>query len=92
MPMIQADIRRGRTPQQRDQLIRDLTRIVQEITGAPLDTISAVVRELPGPATYEAGEPSPEYLPGEDGTDLAGLAELAARQNPPGQPGHNEET
>ncbi len=80
MPMIQADIRRGRTPQQRDQLIRDLTRIVHEVTGAPMDTIAAVVRELPGAATYEAGEPSPEYMPGEDGVDLAGLAELEARR------------
>jgi phenylpyruvate tautomerase PptA (4-oxalocrotonate tautomerase family) len=80
MPMIQADIRRGRTPQQRDQLIRDLTRIVHEVTGAPMDTIAAVVRELPGPATYEAGEPSPEYQPGEGGVDLAGLAELEARR------------
>jgi phenylpyruvate tautomerase PptA (4-oxalocrotonate tautomerase family) len=80
MPMIQADIRRGRAPQQRDQLIRDLTRIVHEVTGAPMDTIAAVVRELPGPATYEAGEPSPEYQPGEGGVDLAGLAELEARQ------------
>jgi phenylpyruvate tautomerase PptA (4-oxalocrotonate tautomerase family) len=80
MPMIQADIRRGRTPQQRDQLIRDLTRIVHEVTGAPVDTIAAVVRELPGPATYESGEPSPDYQPGEGGVDLAGLAELAARR------------
>jgi phenylpyruvate tautomerase PptA (4-oxalocrotonate tautomerase family) len=85
MPVIQADIRRGRTTQQRDQLIRDLTRIVHEITSAPLDTISAVVRELPGPATYEAGEPSPEYRPGEGGVDLAGLAELAARRSPAGR-------
>jgi 4-oxalocrotonate tautomerase len=80
MPMIQADIRRGRTPQQRDRLIRDLTRIVHEITGAPIDTITAVVRELPGAATYEAGEPSPEYMPGEGGVDLAGLAEIEARE------------
>jgi phenylpyruvate tautomerase PptA (4-oxalocrotonate tautomerase family) len=87
MPMIQADIRRGRTPQQRDQLIRELTRIVHEVTGAPLDTISAVVRELPGPATYEAGAPSPEYVPGEGGVDLAALAELAARQKAAGHPG-----
>ena len=80
MPMIQADIRRGRTQQQRDQMVRDLTRIVHEVTGAPIDTIAAVVRELPGAATYEAGEPSPEYAPGEDGVDLAGLAELEARR------------
>jgi phenylpyruvate tautomerase PptA (4-oxalocrotonate tautomerase family) len=72
MPIIQADIRRRRTVQQRDQLIRDVTRIVHEITGAPLDTISAVIRELPGPATYEAGELSPEYQPGEDGAGRAG--------------------
>jgi phenylpyruvate tautomerase PptA (4-oxalocrotonate tautomerase family) len=91
MPMIQADIRRGRTPQQRDQLIRELTRIVHEITGAPLDTISAVVRELPGPATYEAGEPSPEYLPGDGGVDLAAQAELAARRKAPGRPGQHAE-
>jgi phenylpyruvate tautomerase PptA (4-oxalocrotonate tautomerase family) len=80
MPMIQADIRRGRTPQQRDQLVRDLTRIVHEVSGAPMDTIAAVVRELPGPATYEAGEPSPEYVPGEGGVDVAGLAQLEARR------------
>jgi phenylpyruvate tautomerase PptA (4-oxalocrotonate tautomerase family) len=80
MPMIQADIRHGRTVQQRDQLIRELTRIVHEVTGAPVDTIAAVVRELPGAATYEAGEPSPEYMPGRGGVDLAGLAELEARQ------------
>jgi phenylpyruvate tautomerase PptA (4-oxalocrotonate tautomerase family) len=85
MPLIQADIRRGRTPQQRDHLIRDLTRIVHEVTGAPLDTITAVVRELPGAATYEAGEPSPEYMPGKGGVDLAGLAELEARRRRAGQ-------
>jgi phenylpyruvate tautomerase PptA (4-oxalocrotonate tautomerase family) len=84
MPIIQADIRRRRTVQQRDQLVRELTRILHEVTGAPLDTISAVVRELPGPATYEAGEPSPEYQPGEDGVDVAAMAELAARQKAAG--------
>ena len=84
MPMIQADIRRGRTPQQRDQLVRDLTRIVHEVTGAPIDTIAAVVRELPGAATYEAGKPSPDYVPGEDGVDLAGLAELRTRRRQAG--------
>ena len=79
MPMIQADIRRGRTPEQRDKLIRELTRVVHEVTRAPIDTISAVVRELPGPHTYEGGEPSPEYVPGPGGVDLAGLADLEAR-------------
>jgi phenylpyruvate tautomerase PptA (4-oxalocrotonate tautomerase family) len=79
VPLIQADIRRGRTTRQRDQLISELTRIVHEVSGAPIETISAVVRELPGPATYEAGKPSPEYQPGPDGTDLAAVAELTSR-------------
>jgi phenylpyruvate tautomerase PptA (4-oxalocrotonate tautomerase family) len=79
VPLIQADIRRGRTTQQRDQLISELTRIVHEVSGAPIETISAVVRELPGPATYEAGVPSPEYQPGPDGTDLAAAAVLASQ-------------
>lgn len=90
MPVIQADIRRGRTARQRDELISELTRIVHEVSGAPLETISAVVRELPGPATYEAGVPSPDYVPGPDGTDLAALAalaELAARPEAYPQPG-----
>lgn len=79
MPMIQCDIRRGRTTEQRDRLIRDLAEIIREVTGAPVDTVTAVVRELPGPNTYEAGEPSPEYAPGPDGFDLAASRELADR-------------
>jgi 4-oxalocrotonate tautomerase family enzyme len=79
MPIIQCDIRRGRTDEQRHRLARDLTRIVSEVTGAPIHTITAVVRELPGPSTYEAGEPSPEYTPGPGGVDLAAIAELEER-------------
>ncbi len=84
MAVIQCDIRRGRTREQRDQLVFELTKIVHEITGAPLEVISAVVRELPGPSTYEQGRPSPEYRPGPGGLDLAGLAEVGARARVPG--------
>ncbi len=80
MPMIQCDIRRGRSDEQRNDLVRELTRIVHEVSGAPIDTIAAVVRELPGPHTYEAGEPSPEYVAGAGGVDLAGLADIEARR------------
>jgi phenylpyruvate tautomerase PptA (4-oxalocrotonate tautomerase family) len=85
MAIIQCDIRRGRTREQRDQLVLELTRIVHEVTGAPLATISAVVRELPGPYTYEQGRPSPEYRPGPGGVDLAGLAELRERAGGTGE-------
>jgi phenylpyruvate tautomerase PptA (4-oxalocrotonate tautomerase family) len=87
--MIQCDIRRGRTAAQRDRLVYELTMIVHEVTGAPLDTISAVVRELPGPHTYEQGRPSPEYQPGPGGIDLAGLAELQARSTATGGDGNH---
>lgn len=80
MPMIQADIRRYRSDAQRDKLIRDISQIIHEVTGAPLNTIAAVVRELPGPHTYEAGEPSPDYVPGPGGIDLAGQADVEARR------------
>jgi hypothetical protein len=50
-----------------------------------METITVVVRELPGAATYEAGEPSPEYMPGKDGVGLAGLAELETRRRRAGQ-------
>jgi 4-oxalocrotonate tautomerase family enzyme len=80
VPLIQCDIRRGRKQEQKDRLVRELTTIVHEVTGAPIDTITAVVRELPGASTYEAGEPSPEYAPGPDGKDLAGYADADRRR------------
>jgi phenylpyruvate tautomerase PptA (4-oxalocrotonate tautomerase family) len=83
MPMIQADIRRGRSDAQRNALVRALTDIVHDVTGAPVETISAVVRELPGPHTYEAGEPSPEYVAGPGGVDLAGYEDAASRRSAP---------
>ena len=84
MATIQCDIRRGRSDEQRDELVRELTRLVHEVSGAPLNVISAVVRELPGGHTYEVGEASPEYAPGPGGIDLAGQAEAEARRNSAG--------
>lgn len=79
MPIIQCDIRRGRTEEQLTRLAKSLTRAVQEITGEPLDTISVIVREWPGPKFFEAGVPSPDYVPAADGRDLAGLEEIRSR-------------
>jgi phenylpyruvate tautomerase PptA (4-oxalocrotonate tautomerase family) len=84
MPIIQCDIRRGRTTEQKANLAKALTYDVHEVTGIPIDFISVYIRELPGLDTFEAGEPSPEYQPGPDGQDVAGQNEIRRRQTSQG--------
>jgi hypothetical protein len=64
VPIIQCDIRRGRTEAQLRQLASGLTRVVAEAIGQPID----------------AGEHVPEYEPGPDGRDLAGEEQLRQRE------------
>ncbi len=80
MPIIQCDIRRGRTGEQKIRLARGLTNDIHEVTGIPIDYISVYIRDLPGPDTFEAGEPSPDYQPGPGGQDLAGQEEIRQRR------------
>ena len=48
VPIIQCDIRRGRTEAQLRQLASGLTRVVAEAIGQPIDSIFLVMREMPG--------------------------------------------
>jgi 4-oxalocrotonate tautomerase family enzyme len=80
MPIIQCDIRRGRTEEQRRELCSELTRVVHEVTGVPVDYIFMVVREMPGFNFVDAGEHVPDYVPGADGQDVAGGKQIAERQ------------
>ncbi len=79
MPIIQCDIRRGRTEDQRRQLAAGLTNAVERVTGVPRDYIFLVMREMPGFNFVDAGEHVPDYVAGADGQDIAGAAQLAAR-------------
>lgn len=72
MPVIQCDIRRGRTPQQREALCSRLSEVVSNVTGAPVETILVLIREHAGDHFMEGGEMLPDYLPGPNGEDLAG--------------------
>jgi 4-oxalocrotonate tautomerase family enzyme len=83
MPIIQCDIRRGRSDEQKYQLGMKLTEILQRYTGAPRDAVMVVFREIPGANFFEAGVQLPDYLAGPDGRDLAGEEEL--RRRPPAQ-------
>jgi 4-oxalocrotonate tautomerase family enzyme len=80
MPIIQCDIRRGRTEAQLRQLASGLTRVVAEAVGQPVDSIFLVMREMPGFNFVDAGEHVPEYEPGPDGRDVAGEAQLRQRE------------
>lgn len=79
MPIITCDIRRGRTEDQRSRMAKGITDAVHEITGAPIESIFLVMRELPGFNFVDGGEHVPEYRPGPAGQDLAGEDQLRQR-------------
>lgn len=61
MPMIQCDIREGRTAAQKRALAREITRAVQRTIGAPLEYIYVLIRETPGAHHVKAGKALPEW-------------------------------
>jgi 4-oxalocrotonate tautomerase family enzyme len=77
--IIQCDIRRGRTDEQKRNLAAALIAAVSEVAGEPAESIFLVIREMPGFNFVDAGEHVAEYQPGPDGTDLAGSEQLRAR-------------
>ena len=48
MAIIQCDIRRGRSDDQKRQLAAGLTRVVSQATGESVEQIFLVIREMPG--------------------------------------------
>lgn len=80
MPIITCDIRNGRTQEQKHELAMGLTHAVAEATGAGIENIFLVMREMPGFNFVDAGEHVPEYVPGPDGVDLAGHEQLKNRK------------
>lgn len=79
MPIIQCDIRRGRTDEQKHQLAMGLTEVVRKHTGCSIDHVFLVIREMPGFNFVDAGEHVPDYVPGADGSDVAGAEQLRQR-------------
>jgi 4-oxalocrotonate tautomerase family enzyme len=77
--IIQCDIRRGRTDEQKAQLAAELTRVVSEVTGESIDQMFLVMREMPGFNFVDAGEHVADYVAGPGGVDLAGSEQLRAR-------------
>lgn len=61
MPIIQCDIREGRTREQKERMAREITRVVMETIDAPREYIYVLIRETPGSHHIKAGEPLPEF-------------------------------
>lgn len=79
MAVLQCDIRRGRTAEQKRIMGEALTRAVHKITGLDIDNILVIFREQPGHDLLEGGVVLPDYQAGPNGEDLAGAAEFEAR-------------
>jgi 4-oxalocrotonate tautomerase len=63
MPIIQCDIREGRSARQKQALAEGITRVVHETIGAPVEYIYVLIRETPGSHHIKAGKALPEYRP-----------------------------
>ena len=63
MPIIQCDSREGRTPEQKRKLAQEITRVVHETIGAPIEYIYVLIRETPGAHHIKGGQPLPDYTP-----------------------------
>ena len=61
MPIIQCDIREGRSERQKRALAREITRVVHETIDAPLEYIYVLIRETPGFNHIKAGRHLPEF-------------------------------
>jgi len=63
MPIIQCDIREGRTRAQKRRLAAELTRVVHETIDAPLEYIYVLIRETPGFHHIKQGKHLPDFKP-----------------------------
>jgi len=63
MPIIQCDIREGRTEEQKRKMAQEITRVVHETIGAPIEYIYVLIRETPGYHHVKAGVALPEWRP-----------------------------
>lgn len=78
---IRADIRAGRTDEQKREMLRRLTTEVGEILGVAPESVWVYLSDIPGPSVAEYGRPLPE--PGQEDVWFAALpAELQERLKP----------
>lgn len=47
MPFIQINILEGRSPEKKEQLIREVTKTIERVIDAPKETIRVMINEMP---------------------------------------------
>ena len=57
MPIIQCDIREGRSPEQKAALAEAITKAVHDTIGSPVEWIYALIRETPAATTGTGARP-----------------------------------
>jgi 4-oxalocrotonate tautomerase family enzyme len=62
VPVIQCDIREGRTEEEKQALAQEITRVVHETIGAPVEYVYVLIRETPGSHHVKAGEALGDYV------------------------------
>lgn len=62
MPIIQCDIREGRTAEQKAALAKEITEAVMRTINAPREYIYVLIRETPGSHHVKAGKALPEFV------------------------------
>lgn len=62
-PVIQCDIREGRSEEQKQALARGMTHAVHETIDSPVEYIYVLIRETPGSHHVKAGEALSDYTP-----------------------------
>lgn len=67
MPIIQCDIREGRTEEEKQALAGEITRVVHETIGSPVEYVYVLIRETPGSHHVKAGEALPDWHASESG-------------------------
>jgi 4-oxalocrotonate tautomerase family enzyme len=63
VPVIQCDIREGRTEEQKQALAQEITRVVHETIGAPVEYIYVLIRETRGSHHVKAGKALEDWEP-----------------------------
>ena len=63
MPLIQVNMLEGRTPEQKEALLRSITDAVHESIGAPVESIRVWIHEFPRTDFISAGVMATERSP-----------------------------
>jgi 4-oxalocrotonate tautomerase family enzyme len=78
LPVIQCDIREGRTEEQKQALAREITRVVHETIESPIEYIYVLIRETPGAHHVKGGEALEDWEPEARQGDLERYSRLEA--------------